>query len=134
MHELLILGLGRAFSAILTRVALKKKAPVYRWIGVVIVVVGTCAVALSDVICGSSMATKESPANPPIGNALVILSQLVMGIQAVLEEKLFDKYSMPATPFSGFEGIYGFLGFLIISAILSQVPSKLTSPLGPTAP
>lgn len=97
------------FTAILSRILLKRIFQTYQWVGMVLVVVGLLCVGLSSLVQAkiSGQQISESVATQMIGNGLIIAGQVVVAIQMVIEERILTKYKTHPMELVGWEGFFG---------------------------
>eukprot|EP00730_Choanoeca_flexa_P013135 TRINITY_DN4998_c0_g1_i1.p1 TRINITY_DN4998_c0_g1~~TRINITY_DN4998_c0_g1_i1.p1 ORF type:complete len:378 (+),score=94.77 TRINITY_DN4998_c0_g1_i1:188-1321(+) len=102
------------FTGLLSKFFLGRKLEAYRWMGMVLVLIGLLCVGLAAFFSGSSGA---SAPNPILGDLLIIAAQVVVAIQMVVEEKFLGQYEVPALLAVGWEGIFG-MGVMSILCLL----------------
>ena len=138
-------GSNMIFTAINSRVFLKRSISWKKWASIILVVAGLIIVGLRDVLIptddntpengngtetSSSFQTKQmygddmysncddkdsGLSDPAIGDILVICSQLISSVQLVYAEKILRQYSIHPLEAVGWEGFYG---LIIMSALL----------------
>jgi drug/metabolite transporter (DMT)-like permease len=91
------------FTGIFSVVFLGRRLFPYHWFGMLLVLSGLACVGVSSILYGSS----NDASKPILGDTLVIIAQLVAATQMVVEEKLLDKYKVPALQAVGMEGVFG---------------------------
>ena len=95
-------------TALFSQFVLKRKQQNYQWLGVVMVVVGTAVVGSAPYV-GAPFGTKTSGAsdasasNPSLGNLIIVLAQVVVGVQMCWEERYVTEYNIPALLVVGWE-------------------------------
>ena len=107
------------FTGIFSVVFLGRTLRPFHWLGMVIVLCGLACVGISSIVFGSKSA---SATNPVLGDTLVVCAQLIAATQMVVEEKLLDKYRVPALQAVGMEGLFGmaFMGALLV--VFQNIP------------
>ena len=94
------------FTAIISRVFLKKQLQPFHWVGCALVLAGTVIVGLDSVINPAKDASSSAP-NATLGNALVIASQLIVAIQMCVEEVFVGAANVAPLLAVGLEGVFG---------------------------
>lgn len=115
------------FTGLLSMIFLKMRMQLYRWAGMVAVVVGLAIVGIADIVFikeDESHSTSEVIA----GDVLIIVAQIVVAIQMVVEQKLLSGVDIPALFAVGLEGIFGFiiLTILMIPMYYIHVPDTFS--------
>ncbi|KAH3763060.1 Integral membrane protein [Pelomyxa schiedti] len=125
------------FTAVFSRVFLKKWLCLYRWIGVGIVVVALCIVAISSLMTpcntpripfsSSGHLTSEgvTTAEEVTGILLVVVAQVIQASQIVIEEALMSNVKLPPTLIVGLEGLWGGLACSIVLVIVYWIPPPI---------
>jgi len=107
------------FTGIFSVLFLKRKLHAFHWLGMLVVLAGLACVGLASVLFADK---SDAPRNAILGDVLVIVAQLVAATQMVVEEKLLDKYHVPALQAVGMEGVFGFGFMLTLLIIFQNVP------------
>lgn len=94
------------FTGFFSVVFLGRTLRPYHWLGMLIVLAGLACVGVSSIVFGSN---STSASKPILGDTLVVCAQLIAATQMVVEEKLLDKYRVPALQAVGMEGLFGML-------------------------
>lgn len=116
------------FTGLMALFFLKTKLQAYRWVGMVVVVLGLAVVGVADILL-----TDEDEDNKTkdiiIGDILIIVAQIVVSVQMVVEQKLLSDADVPALLAVGLEGIFGFLilSILMIPMYWIHVPDSFSS-------
>jgi drug/metabolite transporter (DMT)-like permease len=105
------------FTAILSSLFLNRKHPRYRWFALLTVFLGVAIVGLAGVI-QQGHTEKVAINGSPVGIFMVVLAQVFTAIQFVVEEKIMNKYTVPALKAVGLEGIFGLITVLVFLPIL----------------
>eukprot|EP00727_Mastigamoeba_balamuthi_P006181 m51a1_g2182 putative solute carrier family 35 member f6-like (427) ;mRNA; f:103548-105167 len=116
------------FTCILSTIFLKRKTPAYRWVAIVITICGLVLVGLSSVFSTQSGSDKSgsseeetgvSAGKTVLGIVLVLVSQLISGLQMVVEEILLKKKDYAPLHIVGMEGVYGTLlmSFIVLPVV-----------------
>jgi hypothetical protein len=118
------------FSAILSKVMLKRKLQATHYTSIAIVVcaitlVGIAAVEMEAAASGSS--AKKDTSHQAIGILLTVLAQLITALQIVVEEDFLTKRNMRPVLLVGMEGVWGVLFFAVLVPVLQYSP---TPPMG----
>lgn len=109
------------FTGIMSVVFLKRKLFAFHMVGMLLVLIGLLLVGASSVLDSS---TSSSASNPLLGDALVVAAQVVTATQMVVEEKLLDKYDVPALQAVGLEGFFGTIIVSIALVIFNYLPGN----------
>lgn len=111
-------GMIVVFTGLFSWLFLKRVLHPHHFLGMGAIIVGTLLVGLSSVLH-----TSESGApNPLLGDALVIIAQVVAATQMVVEEKFVGKYNVPPLQVVGNEGAWGVFVTSILLFILYWIP------------
>ena len=102
------------FTALLSVAILKRKLLPFHWFSILCVVAGVTVVGYVSVVNSKDDGSTKSQGTVMIGNALVILAQIMVALQMVVEEKIINKYSASALKAVGFEGVFGFLALSVL--------------------
>ncbi|KAH3732897.1 Integral membrane protein [Pelomyxa schiedti] len=128
------------FTAIFSRVFLKKWMCMYRWIGVGIVVVALCVVAVSSLMSpcttpkiifsyssGHSFSSSEvvTTTEEVTGILLVVAAQVIQASQIVIEEALMANVKLPPTLIVGLEGLWGGMVCSVVLVIVYWIPPPI---------
>eukprot|EP00727_Mastigamoeba_balamuthi_P005624 m51a1_g1681 putative solute carrier family 35 member f6-like (435) ;mRNA; r:433334-435140 len=138
------------FTCILSMIFLKRRIPPYKWVAVGITICGLILVGVSSFMSSdnSSSSTKSDSGSGSgssddnghsssnsggwqilIGIALILVGQLLSGIQMVVEEVLLKKRDYEPLQIVGMEGIFGSLEMTFIALpILFFIPGDNPSP------
>lgn len=112
-------------TALFSHFILKRKQQPFQWAGVVMVVVGTLVVGSAPFVAppfGTNDGTHDASAsNPGLGNAVIVLAQIVVGAQMCWEEKYVTEYNIPALLVVGWEGLFGLFAIHMLITIVHQV-------------
>lgn len=117
------------FTGIFSVLFLKRKLSAFHWVGMAFVLAGTAVVGSASVIPGCKGSNDASAPNPTVGNIIIVLSQIVVAVQMVVEEKFISGYDIPALQVVGWEGTWGFLvlGLLLIPMYYIPKPAVLNT-------
>eukprot|EP00727_Mastigamoeba_balamuthi_P006547 m51a1_g2512 putative transmembrane protein c2orf18 homolog (422) ;mRNA; r:167263-170210 len=111
-------GSNVIFSCILTRVILKRRTLMYKWVAVVITIVGLILVGLSSLLTTQSEAAASGSSEEEVsaaawktalGIVLVIVAMMCGSTQWIIQELLVHKFHYHPLQVSGTEGCYGLL-------------------------
>lgn len=112
-------------TAVFSEFVLKRKQQRYHWVGVAMVVVGTVVVGSAPYVApplGTDDGVSDASAsNPAVGNAIIVLAQIVVGVQMCWEEKYITEYNIPALLVVGWEGLFGLFAIHMLITIVHQV-------------
>ncbi|KAL3861597.1 hypothetical protein ACJMK2_007623 [Sinanodonta woodiana] len=103
------------FTALLSVAFLGRMIKPVMWAGMVMVTIGLAVVGVADIVFGDNTSTTDT--NGIIaGDLLIVMAQVIVGVQMVYEEKFINKHNVPALQAVGWEGVFGFfiLGLLLI--------------------
>ncbi|RCN35761.1 hypothetical protein ANCCAN_18380 [Ancylostoma caninum] len=90
------------------------KIPGFKWMGMLLVVLGLVVVGVTDILCGDHI--EHSKQDIIVGDVLCVVAQVFVALQLVLEQKYMAKYDVEPLFAVGLEGIYG-LVLLIIALV-----------------
>ncbi|EYC06752.1 hypothetical protein Y032_0074g878 [Ancylostoma ceylanicum] len=90
------------------------KIPGFKWMGMLLVVMGLVVVGVTDILCGDHV--EHSKQDIIVGDVLCVVAQVFVALQLVLEQKYMAKYDVEPLFAVGLEGIYG-LVLLIIALV-----------------
>jgi drug/metabolite transporter (DMT)-like permease len=121
------------FSALFSKLFLKRPLVMAHWVGVGIVVFALLVVAFSalmkpcqpcDLISSSSNGEDlpSTTTQKVLGTILVVLAQIIQASQIVVEEFLLAEVNLPATLIVGLEGLWGGIVCSIVLIIVHQIP------------
>lgn len=120
------------FSAIFSKVFLKRNLHVSHVVGVCIVAFALVVVALSALMpnkdkpkTSESDGDEATTAQQAIGCALVVIAQIIQASQIVIEEFLLKEISLHPVLIVGLEGLWGTLMCCVLFTIVYYVPEPL---------
>ncbi|CAI2371278.1 unnamed protein product [Moneuplotes crassus] len=93
----------------------------HHWLGLILVFVGICLVAISALISSKGSGTTG---NVPLGVILMIFSVFAIGSQYVVEEKLLSSYYLSPFKAAGWEGITGTILWCVLLIIFQFIPCE----------
>lgn len=105
------------FTGVLSSLFLNRRHPRYRWFALVTVFLGVVIVGLAGVV-QTGHTEKVAINGSPVGIFMVVLAQVFTAIQFVIEEKIMNRYTVPALKAVGLEGFFGLVTVLTILPIL----------------
>ncbi|KIH67161.1 hypothetical protein ANCDUO_02512 [Ancylostoma duodenale] len=99
----------------------------YKWLGMLIVVLGLVIVGVTDFLFGEE--TEEKKEGAMIGNILCVVAQIAVALQLVLEQKYLHMHDVHPLFAVGLEGIYGLiiLGIGMVPLYYIHVPPTFSS-------
>eukprot|EP00727_Mastigamoeba_balamuthi_P013857 m51a1_g9094 putative solute carrier family 35 member f6 (429) ;mRNA; r:65474-67070 len=111
------------FSCILSRVVLKRRTLMYKWVAVGITIVGLVLVGLSSMFTTQSTASSGSSEEEAqtaawktgLGIALVVIAMMCNATQWVVQEKIVRKYRIHPLQVAGTEGCFGMLLVMFVA-------------------
>jgi len=105
---------------------LRVRMHAFRWIGMAGVFAGLVVVGLSDMFFGEKKSETAS-SEEILGDAMIVVSQLIVACQMVYEQKYVMKYDVPALLAVGLEGLFGgvFLGNSTCAYVLHKSGSDI---------
>lgn len=108
-------GANVVLTALLAQVTLRTRLQLFHWLGLLSIVVGLVVVALSDSVHGASASGKTAD-SAILGDALVLLAQVVGAIQGVYEQAVLVRYDIHPLQAGGYEGLFGvvILGVMLV--------------------
>lgn len=95
------------FTGLFSVAFLNAKLEAYKWVGIIFVIIGLVLVGISDFMSNDGGVTDMNAIIT--GDLLIILAQIIVATQMVIEQKLLEKYSVPAMLCVGLEGFFGFI-------------------------
>ena len=108
-------GVVVVFTSLFSHFVLGRKQQPFQWLGVVLVVVGTGVVGLAPFAPAPwglpSSGSDAGASNPALGNFIIIIAQVVVGVQMCWEERYVTEYNIPALLVVGWEGLFGLFAF-----------------------
>ena len=113
-------------TALFSQFVLKRQQQNFHWAGVVLVVVGTAIVGTAPFVAAPfgtmdpDGKTDAGASNPGLGNTIIVLAQIVVGIQMCWEEKYVTEYNIPALLVVGWEGFFGLFAITMVITIVHQ--------------
>lgn len=121
------------FSAIFSKVFLKRNLHVSHVIGVCVVAFALVVVALSALMpnknkkeeSSAAPASEASTTQQVIGCVLVVIAQIIQASQIVVEEFLLKEISLHPVLIVGLEGLWGTLMCCVLFTIVYYVPEPL---------
>lgn len=105
------------FVAILSVLLLKRRLCLREWIGIFIILIGLLTVGYSDFRDRKGVkkgAETHTNSEMTVGVILIVLSQAIIAMQMVYEEKFVYKYNIPPLQAVGWEGVFGFLTLSVL--------------------
>ncbi|KAI6242902.1 UAA transporter family protein [Aphelenchoides fujianensis] len=109
------------FTGLLSVAFLRMKLQGFKWLGMVLVMLGLVIVGLCDIYDSGP----GSDVNAIItGNLLIIIAQIIVAIQMVTEQLFLERYDVPPLLAVGLEGLFGMiiLSVLMIPMYWIRVP------------
>jgi len=111
-------------TALFSHFILKRQQQTFQWAGVVMVVIGTVVVGSAPYVApplGTDDGKHDASAsNPALGNAIIVLAQIVVGAQMCWEEKYVTEYNIPALLVVGWEGLFGLFAIHMLITVVHQ--------------
>ena len=92
------------FTGLLSVLVLRTMLRAHHWIGMATIMTGLIVIA-----CGDFESNDNSNRKAILGDALVLVSQLLTAIQVIAEEKLLKKFNVDPLKAAGWEGLFGFI-------------------------
>lgn len=119
-------------TAVFSQFVLKRQQQRFHWAGVVLVVIGTMIVGAAPFV-PTPFGTKgggpsQGASNAPLGNTIIVLAQVVVGIQMCWEEHYVTEYNIPALLVVGWEGFFGLFAITLLITIVHQAHDFSPSP------
>lgn len=114
------------FTGLLSVAFLRSILTVYRWIGMVSVVIGLVIVGVADIVFhGADTGNRNGVIS---GDLLIIIASVVVSVQMVYEQKFVTKYNVHPLLAVGLEGMFGtiLLSLLLIPMYFIRVPAPFT--------
>jgi drug/metabolite transporter (DMT)-like permease len=113
-------------TAVFSQFVLKRRQHNFQWFGVAMVVCGTIIVGAAPYV-PHPLGTKDpggaadsGASNPALGNAIIVLAQIVVGVQMCWEEKYVTEYNIPALLVVGWEGFFGLFAIHVLITVVHQ--------------
>lgn len=110
------------FTAIFSRVLLKRKFQIYQWVGMLLVIAGLLCVGATSFMNKSG--GDSSSGKAMIGNALILAAQLIASLQMVIEERIMSKYQTHPMELVGWEGFFGLSVTTVVVIVFQAFPSR----------
>ena len=124
----MIRGSTIIFTGLASRVFLRKHLFWYKWVGMLIILIGLFFVGSSDLNiqrCTSDSEAKcdenEEKIHSILGDTIILGACIVLAFQVVFEEKLLKKYAIAPLEAVGWEGFYGFTLYTTILAAMAHI-------------
>ena len=99
------------FTAIITRMVIGTKHPIYKWMALILVFAGVCLVGYSGTLIriptDMNIDEQKNANLAALGVGLVILAQIFTSSQFVFEEIVLSKYQVEPSLAVGLEGFFG---------------------------
>jgi drug/metabolite transporter (DMT)-like permease len=108
------------FVALLSVFVRHKKLYCVDWIGIAATLVGMVVVGVSAML-EQTDTLGHRPEDVALGIGLVVLSQMIQGFQAIIEEKLTQDIDAPAIEICAYEGIWGLFVCTFVFMPVAQV-------------
>ncbi|EYC06754.1 hypothetical protein Y032_0074g878 [Ancylostoma ceylanicum] len=80
------------------------KIPGFKWMGMLLVVMGLVVVGVTDILCGDHV--EHSKQDIIVGDVLCVVAQVFVALQLVLEQKYMAKYDVEPLFAVGLEGAH----------------------------
>lgn len=112
------------FVAVLSVLLLKRRLCTREWIGILIMMLGLSVVGLADFRApprSEGAIESHSNADMTMGICLIVISQAILAMQMVYEEKFISKYNIPPLQAVGWEGIFGLLTLSVLLVPMSYI-------------
>ena len=125
----MIRGSTIIFTGLASRVFLRKHLFWYKWVGMLIILIGLffvgssdlniqrCTDSTNDVKCDEN----EEKIHSILGDTIILGACIVLAFQVVFEEKLLKKYDIAPLEAVGWEGFYGFSLYTTILAAMAHI-------------
>lgn len=115
------------FVALFSKIFLGRVMGLRRWIGILFIAIGLTIVGVCDMLYSSD--SNVDKRGIIIGDALIILAQVITATQMVFEERFVGKLDIPSLQAVGWEGTYGFvvLSILLVPMYFIHVPPQFSS-------
>lgn len=84
------------FVALLSIVFLRRRLIYRQWAGIIIIIAGLAMVGVSDMIAGADAGSHHSKEEVILGDAIILVAQIITAIQMVYEEKYVTGIDIPA--------------------------------------
>ena len=110
------------FTGVLARLILNTKLHIHQWIGMVTIMIGLITVGCGDYLYHSEASIDNTKWHAVIGDALIIVSQLLTAFQLVVEEKFLKKFNVDPLKAVGWEGLFGFIIMFVAFIPLYYIP------------
>jgi drug/metabolite transporter (DMT)-like permease len=117
------------FTGLTSIIVLRRRGTIEQWVGMFTVVVGLVLIGVSDLLT-PGVDNPDAP-DPIVGDIIIVLSQMVVAVQMVIEEKFVVGRKVHPMATVGWEGWFGFfvLSFLLIPMYFIHVgPTFSDSP------
>lgn len=84
------------FVALMSIAFLQRRLVYRQWFGIGIIVIGLAMVGVSDMLAGKDAGSHHSKEDVIIGDAIILVAQIITAIQMVYEEKYVTGMDVPA--------------------------------------
>jgi len=111
------------FTAILSYIFSGKKQHFHHLASLAIITVALVIIGWSGI--NQTQEEESSGKTTVLGVILLVISEFLYAVAFVIEEKLFDGYSLDPMYSAGFEGFFGILMFCVILPIFQRIPCDL---------
>ncbi|XP_050442962.1 solute carrier family 35 member F6-like [Adelges cooleyi] len=120
------------FTAILSKMFLRRKVTVRHWMGILLIIVGLCVVGISDLLVSKKSTQVDGSYTTEgiiTGDLLIFVAQIITAAQMVYEEKYVVANDIPALQAVGWEGVFGMvaMSLLLIPFYFIKVGEPLAS-------
>lgn len=109
------------FTVLLRVAFLSKHMAKYMWVSISMVVAGLGLIGMTDYVHNRPPGFDDY--GLAAGDLLIAMSQIMIAMQFVFEEKFMDKHSIDPLKVVGMQGCYASLGSLILIIVFTYVPS-----------
>ena len=82
------------FTALISRIFLRRLLKSYHYLGIALVLAGTIIVGADAVLNPDT--SGKAPPNPPLGNLLIVAAQVIVAVQMCVEEVFVGGKDVPA--------------------------------------
>jgi len=115
------------FTGLFSMLFLGRRLNLRQWSGIGLVIVGLALVGVSDFLLDTDSSVDTS--DVILGDALIIIAQVIVAVQMVVEEKFVGRSNAPPLMAVGCEGLFGFtiLSILLVPMYYIHVNSTFSN-------
>jgi drug/metabolite transporter (DMT)-like permease len=109
------------FTGVVSSVYLGRTQQPHHWFSMLVIFLGVLLVGVASMYTTSAHADTSTAANPLLGGAFVVISQMFTALQMCVEERFVNGYHAPALAVVGWEGVWGACAVAMLLLLLQQL-------------